>query len=469
MAPRRARDVIRHPITQNVFGLYVLQLGTFAVPLITLPYIVRVLHPAEFGLVVFSQGFSFFLALCIDWGFTPDGVRQVAASRDDPAALSDVVRRVLGAQVLLAAASAPITLALLFAVPKFAAHPLYLLFAWIAAAANGLAPNWFFMGIEKLRLSSLISLAFRVLGAGLTFAFVNGPGQAWIVLALFAGSALAALLSLSVRMFRYVRVSIPRLTESWAAIRHASTLFVATVAVSLYVAVNVVLVGLFEPAAVVAHYGAAERVVRVSLTVLGPIGTAVYPRLAFLQASRHHDRARQLLGVTAALMALGGVLLAAILAVFAPLIIHIIFGSEFVSPSVPILRVLVGVIPLSIVGGITGSWLITLHMDRRATIIVLRAGLLNVALACVLTPLFGAIGTASSVVCAEAVATGGTVLAVLGTQREPAVRLLARTAEKALQDMGIEYERFPGPSPSRSKRTALIEGTGQALYPASRP
>jgi hypothetical protein len=38
--------------------------------------------------------------------------------------------------------------------------------------------------------------------------------------------------------------------------------------------------------------------------------------------------------------------------------------------------------------------------------------------------------------------------------------------EKALQDMGVEYERVPGPSMPRSKRTTLIEGTGQALYPA---
>ena len=38
--------------------------------------------------------------------------------------------------------------------------------------------------------------------------------------------------------------------------------------------------------------------------------------------------------------------------------------------------------------------------------------------------------------------------------------------EKALQDMGIEYERVPGPGRPKSKRTTLIEGTGQALYPA---
>jgi PST family polysaccharide transporter len=420
--------MIRHPITQNVIGLYALQLATFVVPLITLPYIVRVLRPAEFGLVVFSQGFSFLLALYIDWGFTPVGVRQVAACRNDPEALSAVVRRVLGAQALLVAASMPVTLGLYVVVPKFAAHPLYLLLAWIAAAANGLAPNWFFLGIEKLRLSSLTSLAFRVLGAGLTFAFVKGPGDAWIVLALFAASAVTTLASLSLRMFRYVHIQLPRLAESWDAVRHAGTLFIATVGASLYVSFNVILVGLFEPAAVVAHYAAPERLVRVSLGVLGPIGTSIYPRLAYLQSAQRHDRAKLLLGVTTAILTLVGLLLATILAVFAPLIVRIVFGSEFVGASVPIMRILVGVIPMQIVGGVMGSWLITLNMDRRATVIVVRAGLLNLVLSCMLTPLFGAIGTAASVVCAEAVATGAAVLAVLELRQEPAVRLLARLA-----------------------------------------
>jgi hypothetical protein len=38
--------------------------------------------------------------------------------------------------------------------------------------------------------------------------------------------------------------------------------------------------------------------------------------------------------------------------------------------------------------------------------------------------------------------------------------------EKALMDMGIDYERVPGPSMGRSRRTALIEGTGQTRFPA---
>jgi PST family polysaccharide transporter len=426
---RRIRRVIGHPIAQNVIGLYWLQIATFVVPLITLPYIARVLGPSAFGLVVFSQGFSFVLMAIIDWGFTYDGVRAVAERRDDPAELTRVVDRIRGAQLLLAAASVLIALGALVVVPKFASHPVFLLLSWLAAVAGGLAPTWFFMGIEQMRLSSLISLGFRFVGAGLTFALVRGPAQAWVVMALFAASAVTTLIALDVRMYRRVRLMMPRLRASWRALRGAAALFVGTVAATLYTSFNVVLVGLFEPSAAVAHFGAAERILRVSLQVLAPLGTAVYPRLAALQAAERHDRARQLLSIAVVVVTMIGLVLAGGLALGAPLIVHVLYGHAFVHYSVGILRVLVLIVPIAIVGAIAGAWLMTLHMDRRVVVIVLRAGVLNVVLACVLTPLLGPIGMAWSVVCAEAMAAAGAVFAVLRPGHEaPRVSLLVRSA-----------------------------------------
>jgi PST family polysaccharide transporter len=427
---RRLRDLIRHPITLNVIGLYVLQVGQFVVPLITLPYVARVLSPSEFGLVLFSQGFAFVLIIFVDWGFSYVGVREVAEKRGDFDELSRVVQRIRGAQLLLAAGSVPIALVALLTVPKFSTHPLFLILAWVAAVATGLTPGWFFLGMERVRLSAFISLAFRVVGAALTFAFVKHADDGWIVMAVFAGSSVAGLIVLDLRMYRLVRRLRPRLHDSWLVVRGSTMLFVATIAATLYTSFNVVLVGLFEPAAAVAHYGAAERVLRVSLLVLGPVGISVYPRLVALQRARRHARARQLLGLATLTLGVIGLLLALVLALFAPLLIHVLFGRQFGSSSVSILRVLVAIIPIAIIGGTAGTWLVTLHMDRSIVLIVVCGGLLNVALVCVLTPLFGPIGTAWSVVCAEAAVAVGTWTAVLKPRHGPAVSLLARPAPR---------------------------------------
>jgi len=410
---RRVRHVVRHPISQNVVALGWIQIATFVVPLVTLPYVARVLPPSEFGIVVFATSFSIVLALVIDWGFGYYGVRAVAQARDDPGKLAAVVAHVRGAQLLLSLGSAFVALACLVVVPKLSSHPAYVPLAWIAAVSTGLTTDWYFVGMERVRLVAAIQLGLRVFSAALTFVFVRNAGDGWVVLALYAASSVAMWLALDFIMYREVPVRLTSLRDAVDGVRGAGTLFVGTVAATLYTSFNVLLLGLFVPAAQIAKFGGAERVLRSSVGLLGPVGAAVYPRLVHLQSSGRRDRARQLLTVAVAAVGTAGLVLAGGLALFAPLIMRIIYGAPYVHQGAPILRILSLIIPFSIVGAVSGAWLMTLHMDRRIVTIVVCAGVLNVVLGCILTPLLGPTGMAWSVVCAEAAAAAGGLFTVV--------------------------------------------------------
>src|SRR5205085_9270134 len=135
----------------------------------------RVLRPSAFGLVVFSQGFAFVLLVFIDWGFGFTGTRSAAENQADHDELASIVHRVRGAQLMLAAVSVPITLAAMVVIPKMAQHPEFLALAWVAAVATALSPEWFFVGLERARLTAVVQFGVRVLGAVLTFMLVHGP------------------------------------------------------------------------------------------------------------------------------------------------------------------------------------------------------------------------------------------------------------------------------------------------------
>jgi PST family polysaccharide transporter len=409
---KRILTAIRHPVSQNVIGLYAMQIAQFIVPLVTLPYVARVLEPSAFGLVVFSQGFAFVLVAFVNWGFVFTATRSVAEKQTDPDGLSHVVQRVRGAQLLLSAVSVPIALAALTFIPKMTQHPEFLVLAWVAAVATGLTPGWFFVGIEKPRLIALIQLGVRVLGAALTFVLVKGPGDAWIIMALFAASCLAGWVPADAMMYRRVKFRRPQLRASVTELRDASTIFMGMIAATLYSSFNVVLLGLFRPSADVAHFGAAERPVRVALTLFLPIGVAVIPRLMALQAEGRRERARELLTITMAVAAVPALLIVAGLELLAPTIIGVVYGDRFVDASVPILRVLSLIMLLGVVGGTFGTWLITQHKDRVVALIAVRAGILNVVLGTVLTLSFGPIGMAWSVLAAEGTVALGAFLAV---------------------------------------------------------
>jgi PST family polysaccharide transporter len=434
---RRLLTAIRHPISRNVISLYGLQIAQFIVPVLTLPYVARVLEPSGFGLVVFAQGFAFVLILFIDWGFGFTGTRSVAESQNDPAALTRIVQRVRGGQLLLAGVSLPVTIAAMLVVPRLNHHPGFVIMGWVAAVASALVPAWFFVGLEQPRVVARVQLALRALGAGLTFLLVRNEGDAWIVMALFAASSVAGWIVGDVMMYRQVRFRLPAVRASLTEIRHATALFVGMVGAALYGTFNVLILGVMRPSVDVAHFGAAERIVRVSLTMLGPIGMAVLPRLISLQAAGRRDRARTLLVTTMTTVAVPVLVLTAGLVILAPTIITIIYGHDFVHASAPILRVMALIIPVGLTGVTFGAWLITQHRDRICTVIVLVAGLFNIALGPVLTLSFGPIGMAWSVVASEGMAALGGLIVILHDSRR---RDVPAPLESALPRMTVPAE-----------------------------
>lgn len=417
---QRLRTALRHPVSRNVVALYGVQLATFVIPLLTLPYVARVLEPSALGLVIFAQGFAFALMAFIDWGFGLTGVRSVASVQNDPEALAGVVQRVRGAQLALTALSALFALSALLLVPNMRDNPEFLVLAYVAAATTGLAPDWFFLGIERMRVMAIIQLGFRAVGAALTFVLVKSPDDAWIVMALFAAASVGSLLVSDVMMYRRVEFRRPRWRSSLQEIRHGSMIFVATLAVTLYTAFNVVLLGFFASSAEVAHFGAGERLVRVAITLLGPVGAAVIPRMTALHVEGQTERAKRLLVIALAVCTLPAIAITLVLVVFGTPIIRLIYGEAFVDDAVPILRVLALIIPINVVAVVVGVWLMTQHRDRLVTAIALLAGVSNVVLGCILASQYGGLGMAWAVIAAEGVAAVGGLAAITWSARRRA-------------------------------------------------
>lgn len=426
---RRLQKALRHPVSRNVLALYWVQVAMFVLPLTTLPYLARVLEPGAYGVILLTQGFVAILMVFIDWGLGWTGIRSTAEDRTDRGRLSGVVQRVRGGQLLLAAASILIAAAAWVLIPTLHDHPEFLVLGWVTAVASALSPDWFFLGIERPRVTAWIQLGVRTAAAALTFVLVKDPGDAWIVMALLTGSAVLGLVIADVLMYRHVDFRLPDWRLSLGEVRHASTIFVGGLAVGLYTSMNVVLLGLFRPSAEVAYFGAAERLVRTSMLVLSPIGGAIIPRLTALQAEGKRDRARKLL-ITATLVGLLPALTILIgLLVFGPQVVQLLYGDRFVDETTPILRILAILIPVNVTGTIFGLWLMTLHKDKLIVRIVLVAGVANIVLGCLFTLAWGPIGMAWSVIAAEAVAAVGGFVAVRRDARRTAAERAARPPE----------------------------------------
>ena len=75
-------------LAKNILWLYALQGVNYLVPILLLPYLVRVLGVGQYGLVAFSQAIAQYFIIATDYGFNFSATKQIALHRDDPAEVS---------------------------------------------------------------------------------------------------------------------------------------------------------------------------------------------------------------------------------------------------------------------------------------------------------------------------------------------------------------------------------------------
>src|SRR5665213_964913 len=88
---------LRHPVFQNALALYSVGFAEYILPMITIPYLARVLQPAAWGTVVYAQNFAGWMILVLQYGFGFSATRDIARRRDEPGHHAEVVSGVAGA------------------------------------------------------------------------------------------------------------------------------------------------------------------------------------------------------------------------------------------------------------------------------------------------------------------------------------------------------------------------------------
>src|SRR5277367_8924 len=98
--------LIRSTLAHNVMSLYAGQAAMYLAPLITIPYLTRVLGPAEWGRYSFAMAISVQLALLVDFGFGITASRTIATLRDSPAQIGLTLGAAIAAKLVLMAMAA---------------------------------------------------------------------------------------------------------------------------------------------------------------------------------------------------------------------------------------------------------------------------------------------------------------------------------------------------------------------------
>jgi PST family polysaccharide transporter len=405
------RRIAASLLLQNVAALYGVQIGRKLIPLVTIPYLARVLGIAGWGKIAFVTAVAEFVVIAIEFGFNLSATREIARHRNSPAKCGEVMSGVLGAQAVLALVGVSLALVASRWIPLLRDNPALLMGGLVYGVSQGFAPLWFFQGLERLRLSSALEIGGKLSTLCGMFLFIHSPADTWKWMVLVSiAPTISTIVALSLA-YQTIPLHRPTFRLVSTALRMGWPMFVFRSAESLYGVGNALLLGLFATPEIVGYFAAAEKISKAAYGLLTPIRDSLFPRISHLAKSGGMGAAA-LAKQGAAVMIGGGLLLGTGIFGAAPMLIRLVLGGEY-APAVSALRILACLpVLLAITNSAGMQWLLPFGKDAAINRIIILAGLLNLALSLFLAPRFAHLGMAWAVVCSEAFVSASMVIAV---------------------------------------------------------
>ncbi len=368
-------------LIENVFSLSVLQGINYLLPLITLPYLVRVLGAEKFGVVAFAQATMQYFIIFTDYGFNLSATRNIAAHQQDNRKISEIFSTVLTVRFVLMIVGFFLLLLLVKLVGKFAAEPTLFLISYGLVVGNVLFPVWFFQGIEKMTYSTVMILIARLLFVVLIFIFVRSTEDyLYVPLLNSLGFIIAGILSMIIAVRKF-RVSFGWF--GWRAItsqfKSSFQFFLSQISGTVYSSFNTIILGFFTNNQTVGYYAAAEKLFIAMRSAFYPLVQALYPYMA---SKRNVALFKKIFRYAL----LGALAIAVVVFSLSSLITNVVFGADFAA-SAGILRLFALLIPV-IAASLLLSYplLAALNHEKYANYSNVIGALIHVALIAALIP-----------------------------------------------------------------------------------
>ena len=311
-------------LASNFGFLMLLQIAGYVFPLITIPYLARVIGVDGFGKVAFAAAVIVWFRTIAEWGFNYTATRDVARNRDDLDKVSEIFSNVLWARVFLMFISLVILLIAISAIPYFKENQTILLVTFLLVPGHILFPDWFFQAMERMKYITIFDLLSKALFTALVFVLIKEESD-FILQPLFVslGYVLSGAIAMYIIVVKWkVKIHPPKPNIVFSTIRNSTDVFVNNIMPNLYNSLSTVLLGFMGGSVSNGLLDAGSKFVAVAQQFMTVLSRVFFPFLS-RKIDKHAMYAKLSL-IVAAFSSL-------CLFIAAPLIIKLFFTEEFYS------------------------------------------------------------------------------------------------------------------------------------------
>lgn len=378
------------------------QVLAIIVPIITTPYVSRVLGPSGIGVFNYTNGIVLYFSIFALTGTNTFGQREIARYQSNAFERSKLFWEIF---IFRFICTFIVFLAYLFFIFNFLLQYrvlFYINFLMILSWIFDI--SWFFQGIEDFKTTAIRNSVVKILGTVLIFVFVNAENDVWLYSLIYVGTMLLGNLSMWIKLWSNLdRVQLKTL-RVLSHFKPIMGLFFPVIAVQIYTLLNKTMLGGMFNSAEVGYYSQADRIVQLLLTIVSSVVAVLLPRFTVLYRNRNFEKINHYYHKTIDYIFVLALPLCLGCIAVSDLFVPIFFGPGYDSV-IGNMRIQSFLLLVVSIGQFLGTYLVAINKQNKYTIAVTVTAICNLLFNFILIHSYGSIGASISTVLSEIIAT----------------------------------------------------------------
>lgn len=381
----------------------ILTMSSLLFPLISFPYVSRILLPEGTGRVDFATSLIAYFLMFAQLGIPTYGVRACAKVRDDKRLLTKTAQELLIINLVMSAISyAVLFLALIFAEPLREDRTLYLLVS-LTIVFNAIGMEWLYKALEQYTYITIRSVIFKFVSLGAMFLLIHEQDDYVIYGGITILASSASYLMNFIHARKYIDLRPVGGYEFKPHLKAVAVFFAMACASTVYTNLDKVMLGLMATKTDVGYYGAAVRIKSILVSVVTSLGTVLLPRASYYVEHKLMDQFRQISRKALNFVFVASVPMMLYFILFAKQGIFLLSGEEYAGAIVPMQLIMPTLLFIGLSNILGIQILVPLGREKTVLWSIIAGAVVDVILNALTIPTYGAAGAAAATTVAEGV------------------------------------------------------------------
>ena len=384
---------------KNIAYTMLYQILAMLIPLITTPYVSRVLGVDGIGVYSFTQSIMLYFMVFARYGFEDYGNRGIAQVRDDKGKRSETFWNIYAAQVLIAGTVCIVYAIYAFVMVQQNAGIARLQFIYLCCTVVTI--NWFFWGMEEFSITVTRSMFIKILSTVVIFIVVKKQSDLWKYALIVSACNLLSDIIMWFFLKKYIYWVRPSWDKVKNIIKEGFFLFIPLVSRSVFVYMDKIMLGVMSTMAQVAYYENSEKIILAPTSIATALGMVMLPKASNMIYKGEKDRGKFFLDISMQWVMCMAMAFAFGLSAVSKIFARLYFGGGFDTCGVLIPFMSITIVLVAWANVIKTQYLIPYCKDKIFMYSIMLGAVVNFIIDFITIPYWGAMGAVWGWVAAE--------------------------------------------------------------------